>query len=171
MKFEGKEIYIGNLERNDFEIIWDEYEYDYEAAYERVNYSLSKDKGLEFYQEIQAQQGETSLYMGIFNKKPLGYIALKDIDKINRSASIELVIGKLANRNKGYGREALSLMVDYAFTYLGLERLTIDILENNKPLKNITEKQEFKLEGIEKKAVYYRGKKINRLNYALLKEI
>ena len=109
--------------------------------------------------------------MGIFNKKPLGYIALKDIDKINRSASIELVIGKLANRNKGYGREALSLMVDYAFTYLGLERLTIDILENNKPLKNITEKQEFKLEGIEKKAVYYRGKKINRLNYALLKEI
>ncbi len=171
MKFEGKEIYIGNLERNDFEIIWDEYEYDHEAAYERVNYSLSKDKGLEFYQEIQAHQGETSLYMGIFNKKPLGYIALKDIDKINRSASIELVIGKLANRNKGYGREALSLMVDYAFTYLGLERLTIDILENNKPLKNITEKQEFKLEGIEKKAVYYRGKKINRLNYALLKEI
>ena len=118
---------------------------------------------------------KNDVYTDTFDEKDSNVIAHIDLadwaDLVIVAPATANVIGKLANRNKGYGREALSLMVDYAFTYLGLERLTIDILENNKPLKNITEKQEFKLEGIEKKAVYYRGKKINRLNYALLKEI
>ncbi len=169
MKIEGKEVYIGTLEKQDFDTIWQDYEYDFEEDCENLYLGYSKEKADELYQAIQANQGRESLYLGIFNKKPLGYIALKDMDMVNRSCSIELAISKIANRNKGYGREALELMVKYAFDYMGMERLTIDILENNKRLKNITEKEEFKLEGIEKKAVYHKGQKLNRLNYARLK--
>jgi len=79
-------------------------------------------------------------------------------------------IAKIGNRNKGYGLEAIRLILDHGFNNMGLERITGNTLEINKASIKVMEKAGFILEGRERKAVYFRGKKYDRLNYALLAE-
>jgi diamine N-acetyltransferase len=60
----------------------------------------------------------------------VGCIDLFDFDPANRRAGIGILISEEA-RGKGYGREALELMIDYAFNTLNLHQLFCNILENN----------------------------------------
>src|SRR5690606_39073808 len=48
--------------------------------------------------------------------RPVGNIDLRDIDHRNRSASLGILIGEAASRGKGYGTEAVRLVLDYAFS-------------------------------------------------------
>jgi len=61
-------------------------------------------------------------------------------------------------------------MLDYAFNNLGIERVTANTLEQNLGARRSLEKNGFVLEGRERKAVYFAGRKWDRLNYAILSE-
>lgn len=62
---------------------------------------------------------------------PIGHLALLDIDLLDDSASILLFIGEPWARGKGYGTEALKLMVDYAFQVLELQTMETIVGEFN----------------------------------------
>ena len=79
-------------------------------------------------------------------------------------------IAKISNRTKGYGKQALLLMLEYGFHYMGLERITANTLDINIGAQKCLEKCNFVLEGTEREAVYLNGKKRNRLCYAVLRE-
>ena len=68
------------------------------------------------------------------------------------------------------GTEAVKLILEYGFNNIGLERISANTLEQNKATQRVLEKLGFTLEGTERKAVYFAGKKWDRLNYAILKE-
>lgn len=50
----------------------------------------------------------------------IGSCGLMDVDSVNRTAEIGIAIGDKSFWNRGYGTEALSLLLDYAFRYLNL---------------------------------------------------
>ena len=50
----------------------------------------------------------------------IGHAGLQGIDPRNRSAELNLFVGAPDARGKGYGTEATQLVLDYAFTALGL---------------------------------------------------
>jgi diamine N-acetyltransferase len=52
--------------------------------------------------------------------RPIGNSQWLAIDFRNRTAEMGIFIGDAADRGKGYGTEATRLMLDYAFTALGL---------------------------------------------------
>jgi RimJ/RimL family protein N-acetyltransferase len=52
--------------------------------------------------------------------RPIGNALWRHVDFRNRTAEMAIFIGDLADRGKGYGTEATRLMLDYAFTALGL---------------------------------------------------
>ena len=52
--------------------------------------------------------------------RPIGNSQWRSIDFRNRTAEMAIFIGDAADRGKGYGTEATRLMLDYAFTALGL---------------------------------------------------
>jgi diamine N-acetyltransferase len=52
--------------------------------------------------------------------RPIGNSQWRGIDFRNRTAEMAIFIGDAADRGKGYGTEATRLMLDYAFTALGL---------------------------------------------------
>jgi diamine N-acetyltransferase len=52
--------------------------------------------------------------------RPIGNALWRDIDFRNRTAEYAIFLGEPADRGKGYGTEATRLMLDYAFTALGL---------------------------------------------------
>ena len=172
LKLQGKQVYLAVMEREDCKMVWSDFEYDFDNPAEPLNIGHSVEKADEWYDEIQKLQGKENVRLGIFlnDGTIIGDVALQGIDEVNRSCLIGMGIAKIENRNKGYGLEAIRLILDHGFNIMGLERITGNTLEINKASIKVMEKAGFTLEGRERKAVYLAGKKYDRLNYALLAE-
>lgn len=170
VKLQGKEIYLSTLERDDCKKLYADFEYDFKNPTERLSMGHSVDGGSDWFDEIQKAQGQRHIRLGIFfnDGTVIGDVALQDIDQWNRSCSIGISIAKINNRSHGYGKEAIRLIVAYAFFNLGLERIVANTLEINIATRKSLEKLGFLLEGCERQAVYFGGRKYDRLNYALL---
>jgi RimJ/RimL family protein N-acetyltransferase len=63
--------------------------------------------------------------------RPIGTTALHQVDHYNRTATFGIVIGEKDCWGKGYGTEATRLMLDYAFTGLGLHNVMLQVFANN----------------------------------------
>ncbi len=57
--------------------------------------------------------------------RPIGWTYLRDVDWRGRTAGFGIVIGEADARGRGYGTEATRLMLDYAFTALGLHSVML----------------------------------------------
>lgn len=172
MRIQGENIYLATLERKDCKTLWNDEEYDFGHPTEEFSIGHSDEKADAWFDEIQKLQGNRHVRLGIFAQDGtvIGNVALQDIDRFNRKCSVGIGIAKIENRSKGYGREAVQLIINYGFNYLGMERITGNTLEMNFGAQKVFERCGFTLEGRERKAVYLNGKKYDRLCYAILKE-
>ena len=62
---------------------------------------------------------------------PIGNTSLMSVDWRNRTAEYGILIGEADARGKGFGTEATSLMLDFAFTALGLHSVYLRVFEYN----------------------------------------
>lgn len=172
LKLCGENIYLSVLEREHCMILWDDNEYDFNLVTEPLNIGHSIVKSDLWFNEIQDCQGNTHIRLGIFlnDGTVIGDIALQNIEWQNRCCSVGITIAKLENRSKGYGGEALKLLLEYGFNNIGLERISATTLEQNILSQKLLKKSGFTLEGTERKAVYFAGRRWDRLNYAMLRE-
>ncbi|MCL2406538.1 MAG: GNAT family N-acetyltransferase [Defluviitaleaceae bacterium] len=170
IKIRGMDIYLAVLEREDCKKLHIEFEYDVENATDTCLIGQSHEKSDEWFEDIQKLQHGKNIRLGIFlnDGTVIGDIALQDVDHVNRSCSIGMGIAKYENRNKGYGKQAMRLILGYAFNHIGLERVAAQTLEINLSAQKCLEQLGFVLEGTERKAVYFRGKRFDRLNYGML---
>jgi len=92
-------------------------------------------------------------------EKAVGMIVLTDIDCKNGNAEIHI---KLALgdefRNKGYGTQAINLLVEYAFEELRLHLIYARINKHNIASQKMFSKCGFMEEGILKERVFKKGK-------------
>lgn len=100
----------------------------------------------------------------------LGLISLMDIDSINRSASLHIMIGGHENRGKGIGTFAVQAMIDHAFNNLNLRRIELGVLENNIPAIRLYEKCGFIKEGLKRESNYKNGRYVGLIMMGLLRE-
>ena len=170
IKLQGENIYLAVLERKDCKKLYEDFEYNFENPAEPLHIGQSLEKSDEWFDEIQKLQGKENIRLGIFlnDGTVIGDVALQSIDEKNRSCSIGMGMAKLENRNKGYGKEAVKLILDYGFRNFGMERITANTLELNISAQKSLEGVGFVLEGRERKAEYFGGKRYDRLNYGLL---
>lgn len=63
--------------------------------------------------------------------QPIGMINLRDVDTVHRTAEFGITIGERSNRGKGYGTEAIQLILDLAFNGLNLHNVWLDTLSLN----------------------------------------
>lgn len=170
LKLEGKQVYLSVLERGHCKALYNDFEYDFDIKAEPFTIGHSVEKSDEWYEDIQKKQGKDNIRLGVFllDGTVIGDVALQGIDWKNRVCDIGLGIAKIENRGKGYGKEAVKILLDYAFNNLGLERIEANTLEQNIPAQKSLEGLGFTLEGRQRKAVYMNGKKFDRLNYAIL---
>ena len=61
----------------------------------------------------------------------IGFVALDGIDWQQQNSFLGIGIGESELWGKGYGTEAMRLILRYAFDILGLERVTLDVFEYN----------------------------------------
>lgn len=90
-------------------------------------------------------------------EKYLGQIDLT-IDWKMRLGTLGVVLGDVANRNKGFGSSALSLLIEYAFSQLDLNRIELEVLCTNETVINCYKKCGFVEEGIKRQKIYKHGR-------------
>ena len=76
--------------------------------------------------------------------QPIGTTDLFEIDHRLRTARFGMLIGEADARGKGYGTETVRLMLDYAFTALGLHNVMLNVSEYNLAGRRAYEKAGFK---------------------------
>ena len=89
--------------------------------------------------------------------KLLGNISLVNINKTNRTAELGIFIGNEDYLSKGYGSEAIMLILDYGFNYLNLFNIMLKALSFNKRALKAYEKCGFKTFGVWKESEYFNG--------------
>ncbi len=72
-----------------------------------------------------------------------------------RTTDLSMIIGDKAARGKGYGSEAMQLLLDYAFGYLNFHRVAIGVVGSNTRALRFYEKAGFKREGIQRDGYFY----------------
>lgn len=172
LKLQGRDIYLATLERQDCHTLWRDTEYDWAHPTEPPSIGHSEDGADAWFDDIQRLQGQRQIRLGIFahDGAVIGDVALQDIDRTNRCCTVGMGIARIANRGRGYGQQALALILDYAYRFLGLERVSASTLAPNNAARRALEKAGFVLEGTERQAVYLDGRRVDRLQYGLLRE-
>jgi RimJ/RimL family protein N-acetyltransferase len=84
----------------------------------------------------------------------IGDIALQSIDSYNRNANIRIAVMQ-QYQGKGYGSEAMKLMLDYGFGIVNLHRIELNVFSYNERAIHVYEKLGFKKEGVQREALYY----------------
>ena len=100
----------------------------------------------------------------------VGTIFLEKIDHLNRTGTLGIFIGDIEARNKGYGTEAIRLILDYGFNYLNLNNICLDLLESNERALACYKKCGFKEYGRRRKCIYLNGKYYDRIRMDILAE-
>ncbi|MCR4404738.1 MAG: GNAT family N-acetyltransferase [Candidatus Acetothermia bacterium] len=102
------------------------------------------------------------------NDKHIGNIGLHGLDWKNREAELGIMIGEKDQWDKGYGHEAIELMLGYGFDRLGLHRIYLRVYENNLWAQRCYEKAGFRREGVMRESVFSEGRYWDTILMSLL---
>jgi len=86
----------------------------------------------------------------------------------NRAAELGILIGEPEFHGKGYGAEAIGLLLDYGFGTLNLHRIELRVYSNNARGIRCYEKCGFTREGAKREARWWGGRWWDVLEYAIL---
>lgn len=101
---------------------------------------------------------------------PLGEVIIMDIDPDNRSGHIRIAMFSVEQTGRGLGREAMRLMVDYAFETLKLHRLELQVFTHNPRAKHVYEQVGFQQEGLMRDTLLWDGVYSGTIIMAILED-
>ena len=168
-KFVGEKCYLSPIDVDDLGI-YAEWFNDMEIL-----------MNLQIYSELTSLDMENR-FLENFTKEPfysivnletdelIGNCGFTVLDFVNRRAETGIFIGNKSFWNKGYGTEALSLLIDYGFRAFNLHNIMVDVNEDNKGAIRCYEKIGFKHIGIRREALQRNLEILNIVFMDLLKD-
>ena len=87
----------------------------------------------------------------------LGNCGYNKIDNIRRTGNVGIFIGDKNNRGKGFGEEALKLLVGYGFDYLNLNNIDLGVFSFNEAAIKCYKKVGFKTYGVRHEVYNLKG--------------
>ncbi len=167
----GKHIYLRALEPEDLEFIHtienDESMWALSNTITPYSKFLIK-QYLEHSHKDIFEVKQLRLVISNYDHVALGMIDLFDFDFKNSRAGVGILIKESKNRQLGYGREALQLLIKYSFSHLNLHQLYCNITEGNVASVKLFENQGFNKIGLKKDWNYVEGNYKNEFLYQLL---
>ena len=169
---ESKRVYLRALEPDDYKTsvrwrnddeIWSMLggrKYFVSEAYEQkwVNDVVHGSKDV----RLAVCDKETDMY--------IGNVYLTDIDYVNRTAVSHVLIGNHDYWGRGIATEAYSILLDYAFNELNLNRIEATVLDSNIASLKMHKKCGYEEEGVKRSSVYKNGKYHNQIIMSILKD-
>ena len=102
------------------------------------------------------------------NDALIGSISLHNIDHLNRNAYIGVFIGGAQNRSKGYGAEAIRLVLDYGFRTMNLHSINLTVHADNKEAISCYKKVGFREVGRLPEVLFVDGKYVDKIYTEIL---
>lgn len=121
---------------------------------------LSRAKEERWFEEQLSRSSELILAIEVQLKDEwvhIGNIGLHRIDLKNRTAVLGIVIGEKELWGKGYGREAIRVLLRYAFFELGLNRVELETFAFNERAWRCYRAVGFKEVGVRRQAFFRNG--------------
>jgi RimJ/RimL family protein N-acetyltransferase len=100
----------------------------------------------------------------------IGDIGLEPVKNSHGDAFVGIGIGERACWGKGYGSDAMRVILRYAFTELNLHRVTLDVFEYNPRAIRSYEKVGFKHEGRARGVLHRDGRRWDLIFMGILRE-
>ena len=169
-KLMGENIYLSPANTEDYEI-FTEWINDFETtdyiARSHVITTFSSEKE---YLESAKNQECFLVIVDLKEDKLIGSISLNDIDHLSRTATLGIFIGDKDYRSRGYGTEAIKLLLDYGFNYLNLNNINLSVFEFNERAIRCYEKCGFKVYGKRTKSKFINGKYYDEIFMEILSD-
>ena len=135
MTLQGQNIFLRALEPEDLEFVYaiENDESIWEVSNTQTPYSkfLIRQYLKNAQQDIYEAKQIRLAICKIDTAKAIGLIDLFDFDARNKRAGLGIIIQTETNRNQGWGKEALDLLVNYSFQKLQVHQLYANIGANN----------------------------------------
>lgn len=103
------------------------------------------------------------------NDEHIGNIALENIDTLNQSAELAILIGEKSRWGKGFGKCASKRLIKHAFEELNLHRIYLGTTDNNSGMEKLAESLGFTREGHLRETTFKGGAFRDTLCYGLLR--
>jgi len=101
------------------------------------------------------------------------YIGGCGINAVNwkiRAAELEIFIGDKDYRGKGYGTDAMEVLIDFCFSEMNLNKIILMVHSFNERALRCYEKCGFNVEGVLRREVFRHGRYYDRIAMGLLRE-
>ena len=169
-KLVGERIYLSPRSVEDAEIFteWmnDFHVTDYTG---RSHKTMTLQEEKQFLENIPNNKS-TFVIIDLKTDKIIGTVGLHEIDHLNRTATLGIFIGDRDYRSKGYGTEAIQLILDFGFNFLNLNNIDLDLMEFNQRALKCYEKCGFKEIGRRRKCKFINGKYYDAILMDILAE-
>ncbi|MFD6510537.1 GNAT family N-acetyltransferase [Bacillus sp. NPDC060175] len=170
MKLESEKIYLRPLRELDASIIL-ESTMDTEIRYmtgTKPTFSLEQIKT-----HIDNVNNDSSRYDFAIclqsNDEMIGELSILDIDEENKRAGFRISILSMSLTGKGYGTEAIKIVLSFVFEQLSLNRLQLEVFSHNLRGIRAYEKVGFAKEGTLRQSLFYNDKYSDEIIMAILK--
>jgi RimJ/RimL family protein N-acetyltransferase len=155
-KIVGEKCYLSPIDENDSEK-YTEWLNDLEVTQYLIFYPqiTNVQNGRGFL--AQLAQGHSYSIIDSANNEVIGNCGYLQLDHLNQTGEVGMFIGNKKYWNKGYGTEALSLLLDYGFKALNLHNIGLSVFSFNERAIKSYEKIGFKIIG-KRRELLLRGK-------------
>ena len=121
---------------------------------------------------FDSHEGETTRYDAVIEAdgSPIGTIGLLNVDQKNSKAEYYIAMGEVAYKGRGAAKEASSLILEYGFEKLGLNRIYLFTEVENVAAQKLFESVGFVKEGVIRQDIVSHGKYVDRVAYGFLRE-
>lgn len=170
-KIKGKRIYLSPVSLEDAEI--------YTKWLNDTNIS----DGLGSTHKVVSLEGEKEWFSNVLKKGDytfaiikrdentlLGNASIMDVNPVCRTGTLGIFIGEEKERNKGYGAEALKLLLDYGFNILNLNNINLAVFSFNKNAIACYKKIGFKEYGVRHECYFLNGKYYDEILMEILRK-
>lgn len=137
------------------------------------SFRLPKTEGMEkeWVETVMLDKSDRAVILIIeVENTSIGFIQLSNIDWLSRNCYFGIAICEEAMKGKGFGREAIKLILDYAFGNINLHKVSLEVTAFNKNSIRIYESLGFNEEGVLREHYYWNNQYHDVHLYGLLKE-
>ena len=167
----GEKIYLSPLTKDDISEDYISWLNDSEVCRDNSHATFPNTYSKTLYYLESIEKSNKEIVFAIRWKKNdihIGNISVQNINWINRSAEIAIIIGNKHYWNKGVGSEAYKLVIEYSFQTLNLNRLSSGQTVTNIGMLSVCEKNGMRKEGTFREALYKNGEYIDAVVYSIL---
>ncbi len=169
-KLVGDRIYLSPRNSEDYEI-FTEWLNDFQVS-DYIGKSacvMTNESEKEFLQKNINPEATFSI-VDLENDKMVGTVGIESIDHLNRCGTLGVFIGEKDYRDKGYGTEAIKMVLEYGFKYLNLKNIKLDLLSVNERAYRCYQKCGFKEYGRRRKCIFLNGNYYDKISMDILDE-